>query len=462
MQQRRCPTVRVTTSVRARLAALILLACMVVHQPVESQQAPPINSDTARTRLDLSIFDAGYNVAHGGRAPSMQQALDLTVAQYELAHGAIAQLFGARRFWGHLTTVLYDFVSLPLPLADAWLHEEFHRAQMGSRGIDSFNDVYRFQFGGEAIYVSHVSDDDITSLKRQHPAEWIRVNEAGIEGELSLGRELETRQFLGQGRGWHLPLYWLIKLQTLIYVESSTWDDTDADTDLMNAEDGMDVPRRDFTGHDLLAWTYDLHRPAEPYTARGVHPSGVGIDRYVKLVDLTPEERRYIRQQGRLHWLNFADPFLLGIDGVRLGGDPASPTLATMSLAHFLTAFGYSVEANVLVRRGERALSAIIRMYANQSHKYPGLEMTAYDLPVRVRGHNLAVTPRVMLWLQPRDLAFRADQAQAGVRVVLRARPAQGRLVPFIEIDGKTEGWVAGTPYLGRNLGLRLGVSGVL
>jgi hypothetical protein len=425
-----------------------------------AQEAP---RDSTRA-IDLTVVDAPYNLAHGGRGPSMRQSLDLTVAQYELTHGVIEQAFGSRRMRARAATALFDLLSIglvTLPLTDVWVHEEFHRAQMGRRGVGSFNDVYNFSPSATAIYVSHVRDEDIVRMKAEHPAEWVRVNSAGVEGELLMVRELQRRQFRGQSRGWHLPLYWLAKLSTQGYLSSSNWSESDVDTDSMNIADGTDVAKRDFTGHDLIAWTYDLHRASEPYSARGSHPSGVGINRYRKRSDLTDEERRWIRNEARLHWLNFVDPFLFGVYGVRVGGSETRPLVANLSLGHILTSFGHVIEAHLLLRRGEQSGIASVQLYQNGVRSFPGVEVQLFDRPTRIAGQTLEITPRIMLWMQPDGQAFRTSDSRPGGLASLRVRmPVRGRrLALFAEVEGKSAGWVAGSPYLEAGMGLRTGLT---
>src|SRR5207253_1509064 len=106
-----------------------------------------------------------------------------------------------------------------------------HRAVLGRRGIDSFDDVYRFQFGASSIAVSHVRDEDLIALKRDHPADLVRLDEAGIEAEQALVRRLEKEEFFGDSRAWHLPLYWLVKLGTQDYVASGVARTSDEETD---------------------------------------------------------------------------------------------------------------------------------------------------------------------------------------------------------------------------------------
>src|SRR6266480_38637 len=143
--------------------------------------------------VEIPVVDVPYNDQHGLRGPSMQQSLAMTGAFYELSHEAVWNAF-AKREWASKTAVaLFDVATtliLPLPFTDAWVHEEWHRAVLGRRGINSFDDVYRFRVT-EAIAVSHVRDEDLIRLKRDHPADQVRLQEAGIEGEAALVKRLE-------------------------------------------------------------------------------------------------------------------------------------------------------------------------------------------------------------------------------------------------------------------------------
>src|SRR6185436_9321120 len=105
--------------------------------------------------------------------------------------------------------------------------------------------------------------------------------------------------------------------------------------------DDADIRVRDFTGHDILAWAYDLHRPNEPYAARGIHPSGVGIDRYRKPSDLRPEEMQYLRRQGKLQVLNFFDPAFIRGSGFTMNNPlNGRPMKVVVRPGHILTPFG--------------------------------------------------------------------------------------------------------------------------
>ena len=387
--------------------------------------------------VELPIVDVPYNAQHGLRAPSMQQSLAMTAAFYELSHEAVWNAF--KREWVSKTAVgLFDIATtfvLPLPLTDAWIHEEWHRAVLGRRGINSFDDVYYFRVT-DSIAVSHVRDEDLVRLKRDHPADQVRLQEAGIESEAALVQRLEKDRFFNGSRAWHLPLYWFIKLGSQAYVGSGTSDEVNADTDRMNAEDGASVKKRDFTGHDFVGWMYDLSRPDEPYEARGIHPSGVGINRYRKPSDLTPDERRFLRKQGRLQYLNFLDPNLIGIDAFHD---------VNFTAAHVLTSFGYTIDANVFVR-GQRNFFVVVHDYTNRDRHFPGAD-------VQLLGKRM--TLRAALWLQPEHQLFRDRHASPGGLVGMRID--RGRM--FGEIEAKTRGWVQGIESLEPNVALRFGLT---
>ena len=454
------------------LSQLVIVVAALAIPGVAPAQAP---ADTAvvpveraadripRGGFDITVFDAPYNVATGVRAPSMRQSLDLSVLAYEASHGGIERAFGRRRKLGRAAVALFDVVTtleVALPLTGVWVHEEFHRSVMGRRDVDSFDDVYRLDLGADWIAVSHVRDADLARMKRYHPADWIRTNEAGMEGELLLVRDLERRNFFGSSTAWHLPLYWLTKLGTLGYVQSGTWSDADADIDKANEDDGTDVARRDFTGHDFLGWVYDLHRPGEPHEARGVHPSGVGVDRYIKLSDLTDEERHFLKLQGKLQIWNLVDPFLFGLGRGISFGDSRAPTRVSGGIAHFLTSFGYTVDANLLVQRGDANVALTLHRYVNGERAFPGAEVELIDFPARVGARRIAVTGRAGLWLQPEDQGFRTAKGSLGGLLSARARVATSeRVGAFAEVELKSPGWVAGTPYLNGGGALRLGLS---
>jgi hypothetical protein len=394
----------------------------------------------------------------------MQQSLAVTDAFYEGAHYGIQRSIGRGRLrtpLNRVATALFDLYTIAVPFGDAWLHEEFHRAALSRRGIASYNGTYALALGATTISVSGIEDEDLVRLKRLHSAEFVRLGAAGIEGEYELLSRLQRNRFFHDSPASHTALAWLTKLGTIGYIMSGT-DSTDEDVvQPYKGRESEAVAARDAVGHDFLSWVYDLSRPDEPYPSRGTHPSGEGIDRYVALGDLTPEERGYLERQGKLSILNLVDPTLFGLSGVTVPhAFGRGPLKLNVVLGHQLTSFGHTINTNLFVRQGRANVFAVVHRYANAARPFAGVDVRLLDWPVQVRGRTLALSPRLSAWRQPAGQSFRTAEAALGGLAALRMDYRQaGRLGAFAEVEAKTSGWVSGNVYLDRNLSVRTGVT---
>jgi hypothetical protein len=325
---------------------------------------------------------------------------------------------------------------------------------MSNRGISSYNGVYSADPDASLISVSHMTDDDLVRLKRDHPADHVRLSAAGMEGEHELAFNMEQDTFFHQNHDYRTMAQWYLHTSPTSYLWTCAGKGADKSTDEQNEADGKDVAKRDFTGLDCDAWAYDLHRRDEPYEARGAHPSGVGIDRYRRFSDLAPEEQRYLVRVRNLSLLNFVDPFLVGAgQGFETDGWFGEGRAAwTMNLRHLLTSFGTDGSVNLFYRSAAVHALTSVHVYRNQDRSFPGLELRLLDLPVTA-DRQIEASLRAQYWQQPRDQRFMTREAVngglAGATVVYHVSDA---LAPYVEVNGKTQGWVAGQVELGRNL----------
>jgi hypothetical protein len=435
---------------------------LVAWLALQGPPAPP----PMTLRLELPVADVPFNVAHGGRFPSMAQSLWITADAYELLHGGLRfalDPYGATG-WNHLFAVLLlgaaDLLTEALPPMLAWQHEEWHRAVMANRGIDSYDDVYKLRPFAEIINVSHVTDEDLIRLKREHPADQVRMQTAGIEGNYQLVRTLEELSFFDDSRAPHLILLPLLLVENSAYMFTCASRQADTITADANREEGADVPRRDFTGLDCNGWVYDLHRPDEPYQARGTHPSGVGIDRYRTWSGLSPAEQRYLRTQAWLSLLNGLDPQAFGwraflhrrADGRLLAWNAA--------LRHLPTSFGYQIRGDVYLRSDTYRLAAGLQANVNGARVLPGVEASVLRHRLG-EGAPLALSLRLAAWLQPDDQRFDSTTAAPGGLATVRLLWEGARVQPFVELEGKSAGWVAGNVYLDANLSARAGLAAI-
>ncbi len=441
------------------LWALALVA--LASEPVSESEA----------QLRLTAMDLPYQAVAKPWAPSMQQSLDLTYGIDRLA--VLGTREGMEALSGGDPGLLYGLgfpilagVNLGLLYStSAWMHEEWHRAVMSNQQIGSRNGWYvPSTWSGGLIPVDSVSDADLGRLKRENPAETVRLMVAGQESQHALGDRIADELFLHGGEGSTLgPLYrsetWMgmtiqfQELGNLSYLLTCAGEGSDALTDSENQQ-RLTVPERDFTGLDCTAWMYDMRRPDEPYAGRGAHPYGEGVDRYRSAEDLTEGERRALRQQALLHLVNLANPHLYYIDGFDLGDG----NRWVASAGHQTTPFGYLLELRVGLKVDGLAGVARLRNHIWRKGWLPEVDVQLVDL-------GLDPTRRLQLqlggavWLQPTALRWDAEGARPGglLRSGLswRAAPAVDL---FVEAEGKSTGWIQGVVALDPSVAVRAGV----
>ncbi|MBI3776727.1 MAG: hypothetical protein HY273_14490 [Gammaproteobacteria bacterium] len=433
---------------------LIPLMCLVASPAFadSAEYSPPV--------FDLPLLDAHYNFSNGYTAPSMRQSLLWSKDVYQFAHHELAHEFSAKPGWRLASTIGFDIVMTWMPLGDSWLHEEWHRAVMGRRGIKSYNDVYNLPVFSDSIAVSHVTDAGLEQLKLNHPAEFVRLSAAGIEAQYEFNLALENDVFFTGVRNANGFLLWMNALNSIAYLDTCAGQDSDTLTAEFNRQDGTNVPKRDFTGLDCTAWVYDLHRPNEPYAQRGVHPSGVGIDRYISWSDLSGAERSYLRRQRDLSLLNLIDPFLFNHNSnTAMNPVDDSALRWNATLRHHLTSFGYSIDANLFLHTTQIDTVLIIHNYRNKRHAFPGISVELQRLPIRTFAIPFNMSITASLWQQPQQQRFDTNKGALGGRIAARfVYPLHTQWSTYIETDWKTAGWAAGNVYLDTNTSLRAGL----
>ncbi|WP_207421130.1 hypothetical protein [Desertivirga brevis] len=443
--------------------------------------AQDLDSISSEIKLDFPIVDAPYlnyasQTVNGGERkpgsflksyanPSMHQSLAITTDVYTAVHYGIKnglnKLPNTSRLKKRLSWsahYLADFILMYSPLGGGWLHEEFHRSVMTVGRVNSFNDMNKFPIGATTVAVSHVEDGDLVRFKAADPRSFIRMQVAGIEGEYLMIDRLQRSNFFSQQKLPFEAQYILTTLNSALYVLAcSNSKIADAETAAMNKREG-DVEVRDFTGLDFNGWAYDLFRPEEPYTARGVHPSGVGIDRYRTTNDLEPQQLDYLKTQGKLQFLNFLSPMMFGVRSITLGKTGLKGNFA---VRHLLTSFGNDISLNVYLMNQWHRASFSYHRYQNYNKGFSSIEGLLKDEPVDLTNRTkLLFTPRVILGMQPLGQDFMTRKSSflgfASLRTVLDYLSTKWS--PYLELDAKTPGWVAGNEFLGQKLTARLGL----
>lgn len=431
---------------------LVFLAGIFVAASAHAQD----ERDGFSLNLDLPLVDLPFTDISGLSSPSMRQSLAVTKDVYYLTNYALESALeptngnGWHRVWTRMAIAVADVVLYEsAPFGGAWMHEEWHRAVMTRHRTSSFNGIYYFA-GGSFTAVDHESDADLARIKDGHNPDFVRLSAAGMESEHVLANAIEKDAFFDGTRTWNNVQLMIAHVSPFSYLQECAGSSSDTDTKMMNEKEGTDVAHRDFTGLDCNGWAYDLFHEDDKYADRGTHPSGVGIDRYRTFSMLSDEGRRYLKRQVTLSALNFVDPFLLGRNGFASDDGRWNATLR-----HFLTSFGYAVDANAYVATTPFTGLVTLHNYWNRSHYFPGVEVQTFGWQWPVE-----TDVRAMVWLQPKGQRFKTAAGTPGGLIDVTMGPRlEGRVRPYVELVGKTAGWVAGNVYLDKNLSVLLGVS---
>jgi len=436
-------------------------------------------NDEPALKLDLPLFDVpyqidamntvGYGFFSSYANPSMAQSLAVTTNIYSSFHFGMKALFdrwdlNVRIGKGDLKTLLFniglvfgDLLLFYVPGGEGWVHEEFHRAVMTRHRVNSFNDMNTFPFGRELISVNSITDEDLIRFKAESSADFVRMHAAGMEGDLVLLDHLRHNSFFYDQQLSFYYLDLMVTLNSHMYViASGDPRQVDSSVDDMNKKETT-VLSRDFTGFDMAGWVYDLFRPNEPYSARGVHPSGIGINRYRKTTDLTDEELSYFHAQRYWFIFNYISPMLFNVNRIAIGD---TDFYGNFAFRHFLTSFGTDTLLKVFLKKDIYNVAFVFHNYRNYEHWFPAIEVELVDFPLSLGSLNLYLSPRALIGIQPENQRFKTGTPEffglAGCRVDFNI---SRHFLPYFDLTAKTDGWAAGNEFLEENVSVKVGLS---
>ncbi len=442
-----------------------------------------LSQDTSELVLDFVPFDYPYSLLAAQTVsnsatpqatdylrayanPSMSQSLAATSSLTNLTFWGLSKIkFDiSQKFWINslMTSLAYVGAEIFLeysPLGLAWLHEEYHRAILTKNFVNSYDEANDFKFFAEIIRVTDVKDEDLIRFKAENPGDFVRLHAAGVEGENVLAFRLYEYQIF---ENQTYPYYFLTStslLNTFFYIYICHTQEAEITTEQENAADGTNIAARDFTGLDFTAWIYDLQHFYEPYENRGIHPSGVGIDRYVKPSDLSDTALKILKKEAWNNTLNFISPFFFGIGALKSKKNP--DVYYNFSFRHLLTSFGNDIAFYLFRKNGKNKFVFALhkyKSYFNPGKFYPGLEFRIYQYPLSFGKVHTFNNLSLMTWYQN----LNPQKSYLGGLIEYQINVKAGNFYPYVDISAKTPGWVAGNEFLDKNISLRFGLSYIL
>jgi hypothetical protein len=412
---------------------------------------------------------SGYGFFGSYASPSMDQSMALTADIYSSLHFGMRKLYDGLSlaplwknavYYGGTAAGILAF-AYALPFGYPWMQQEYTRSILSRFDIKSRNGTYII-FNGTAV--NDVMDAQLERFKAESPQDMIRMDEAGSEGYILFSDYMIRNVFF----------YDLHNLSNWTALIAAVWggighnasgisakylgaDLVDNNIKTHYKDDGEEGSRALYS-YSSINWVYDLFRPNEPYSARGTHPSGNGVARYITWEQLNDDEREYLIKQGWLSYLNIFSPLYYGFNSFSLGKTGIEWNIA---LRHYLTSFGSDVPVQLLLKKEPFNMLFTYHSYQNYNNYFPAIEAELVEFPLQFTPKfGLFLSPRVLLGMQPKDQQFKTSDPEFFGLLGLRVDFGLSRhVLPFVDFSAKTGGWIAGDEYLESNVSFKAGLS---
>lgn len=352
-----------------------------------------------------------------------------------------------------LLSVSSIFVLGGFPLGGGWLHEEYHRAMLATNRVASKNPFDDYHLDITDGSVKNIYDNALRNFKKNDPYGFNRMLIAGAEGELLSARRMQENNFFNNA---NLPA----ELVSFFYINSaatyfsSNYSNIDSTSIQANrTESNMLI--RDFTGHDFSGWIWHLFKPDIPYDSLGIHPSGVGINRYITSDRLTQQEKYYYEKTKSLAVLNFISPMIFGFRKIRL----KEGTYGNFAIQYQPTSFGVDLEFRFYLMNKYNKYCFSLHNYRNYNNNFYSAELNWVDFSFK-KLEKFSFTSRIMVGTQPKNQEFFTNRSRFfGVLSVSTIYRINNHLGAYWQLQAKSDGWVAGDEYLKSMIRLRAGMS---
>jgi len=434
----------------------LFLVLLLVIKTISYSQ----NEIEYKLRLSVPLVDFPQNLSIPHHFSSMNQALEWSNDFYELSFLGIDALGNkiirpdtkTRKLSNNIIKYALGLgfskygSELPVPLG-VWSHEEFHRSVLGINDVSSENGNWIFGRWDGTVY--GVSDLTLDNLKNTAPDNLLYSYVAGVQyevllnGKNSLDDFYKTRSI--SKAALHLYNAWYVH----DYFRFSTSSLSDSVKILAPPNESKNPVERDFAGADLTAWVYDMFNPDLPFTSRDMFPGGEGVNRRIGFSDLSQEGQDYLIKQKKLSLLNFLNPSIFFINRIKINQNLSFNFFTQYVPTHF----GNDVAIYIPFEYKRYDLLVNAHRYSNKTNSGLGIGLGIYNYSF---SDKIESDLTINVWNQPGS--FLENSKSLGGNMVLKTRYAfSNSFNGYIQLNGKTDGWVLGNPYLRSNFSVQAG-----
>jgi hypothetical protein len=398
---------------------------------------------------------------------SMEQSFQITNAIAQSMHWGIAQIpvFKKRPILQKVTQAL---ITIPAELligkfyGNSWRHEEGHRAILANSYVYSYNPLGVFNKkpssgSTNVASVSYLLDTNLVMMKENNNANFVRMSTVGVETEISALNKMQRNTFFYGQKTINSFNYLMNAFSVSSYMSLCANKEKGTKLTLETmALEGSNQNLRDFTGLDFTAWAYDLFNPTANYSERGLNPNGNGYDRYIYGDKLTTEQYDWLKKQANLSYLNFISPAMVFINEIKLKNDVSF----NFSGRYYPTSFGNQIGIDLFFKNSKYNIFVSPHLNQNYENNFFGIEAMVFEKPVKIKQHQFLATARVVADLQPKNQRFKTSSADfTGLAELNVIWKASKHFYPYISVEAKSKGWIAGNAFLDERISIKAGLS---
>lgn len=424
------------------------------------------DSTSYRLRLNLPLLDLPQNMRLPYHAPSMYQSMEWSRSFYELGFWGIDALgnslfipdktrsyssfrrFSNAAFKYALGLAFSKYGSeLPIPLG-VWAHEEFHRATLGVKAIDSENGNWLLRRWDGTVY--GISDPILAQLKTTDLNQLLYAYTAGVQYEILLNQKISQEDFFLKRSHSKNALLLYNAYYVYNYFHFATSSLSDSVKVLAPPHEDPDPAERDFAGADLTAWAYDMFNPSQSFMNRDSFPNGQGVNRRIGFSELTPEAQEFLQRQEKLSLLNFVNPAFFFINRI-----PITPDLSFNFFAQYApTHFGNDLALYLPIAYKKIHAQVNVHEFNSKTERGFGIGLGVYQYPLSTK---ISFDASLNYWNQP-DTYFGTSKKSGGSFDLQMHCDLGHNFSAYTGVSAKTKGWQLGNPYLSENIAAQIGI----
>jgi hypothetical protein len=127
---------------------------------------------------------------------------------------------------------------------------------------------------------------------------------------------------------------------------------------------------------------------------------------------------------------------------------------------YYPTSFGNQIGLELYYQTPQFNIFIAPHINQNETHNFIGIEALLFEKPIKIANQKFLTISRIIADLQPQNQAFKTDKAAFTGLISEQITWKVGKYIyPFLSIEAKNKGWIAGNAFLDEKFSIKMGLS---